>query len=112
MRSREEKIRRAIALLENNLELVGLTGVEDRLQDNIQETLEAVRHAGIRVGAGVVVYWQGGINCNILLSSGKSQEEMHGRILWLQDKERIWLHKSCKDTAFDLEIMSSFTISD
>jgi len=49
LRSREEKIRRAIDILEQNVELVALTGVEDKLQDNIQETLEAVRHAGIKV---------------------------------------------------------------
>ncbi|CAD7931261.1 unnamed protein product, partial [Amoebophrya sp. A25] len=49
MRSREEKIRRAIDLLERDLELVALTGVEDMLTDEVQETLEAIRHAGIKV---------------------------------------------------------------
>ncbi|CAD7940116.1 unnamed protein product [Amoebophrya sp. A120] len=49
MRSREEKIRRAVDVLEQNLDLVALTGVEDMLTEDVQETLEAVRHAGIKI---------------------------------------------------------------
>lgn len=49
MRNREERIRRAVDLLEQKMELIALTGVEDKLQDHVQETLEAVRHAGIKV---------------------------------------------------------------
>lgn len=36
-------------ILENELELLGLTGVEDKLQDDVKPTLEALRNAGIRV---------------------------------------------------------------
>ncbi|SPO36810.1 probable NEO1 - P-type ATPase, a proposed aminophospholipid translocase [Pseudozyma flocculosa] len=35
--------------LENNLELLGLTGVEDKLQDDVKMTLELLRNAGIKV---------------------------------------------------------------
>ncbi|KAJ2662137.1 putative aminophospholipid-translocase [Coemansia sp. RSA 1200] len=35
--------------LENDLELLGLTGVEDRLQDNVRATLELLGNAGIKV---------------------------------------------------------------
>ncbi|XP_055712807.1 phospholipid-transporting ATPase IF-like isoform X3 [Phlebotomus papatasi] len=35
--------------IERNLELLGATAVEDALQDNVRDTLEALRHAGIKV---------------------------------------------------------------
>ena len=35
--------------LEKGLDLLGLTGVEDKLQDNVKETLESLRNAGIKV---------------------------------------------------------------
>ena len=40
MKDREAKARRVIDLLETRLELVALTGVEDLLQENVQETLD------------------------------------------------------------------------
>ncbi|KAF8339278.1 aminophospholipid-transporting P-type ATPase [Amanita rubescens] len=36
-------------LLEHDLELVGLTGVEDKLQDDVKSTLELLRNAGIKI---------------------------------------------------------------
>jgi phospholipid-translocating ATPase len=33
--------------LEHDLELLGLTGVEDKLQDDVKSTLELLRNAGI-----------------------------------------------------------------
>ncbi|XP_055682431.1 phospholipid-transporting ATPase IF isoform X2 [Lutzomyia longipalpis] len=35
--------------IERNLELLGATAVEDALQDNVRDTLEALRYAGIKV---------------------------------------------------------------
>lgn len=35
--------------LEEDMEIVGLTGVEDRLQDNVKQTLESIRNAGIKI---------------------------------------------------------------
>lgn len=35
--------------LENNLELLGVTGVEDRLQANVKSSLELLRNAGIKI---------------------------------------------------------------
>lgn len=35
--------------LERDLELLGLTGVEDKLQDDVKGTLELLRNAGIRI---------------------------------------------------------------
>jgi len=35
--------------LENDLELLGITGVEDKLQDDVSSTLELLRNAGISI---------------------------------------------------------------
>ena len=37
------------ACLEKDLELLGLTGVEDKLQDDVKSTLELLRNAGIKI---------------------------------------------------------------
>ncbi|KAL8439058.1 hypothetical protein Efla_003187 [Eimeria flavescens] len=49
MHQRERRIRREIERLEQDLLLLGLTGVEDKLQQGVPETLDALRHAGIKV---------------------------------------------------------------
>lgn len=38
-----------MSFVQTDLQLVGATAVEDALQDNVKDTLEALRHAGIRV---------------------------------------------------------------
>ncbi|KAJ3415021.1 putative aminophospholipid-translocase [Chytridiales sp. JEL 0842] len=42
-------IRGAIAGLEHDLDLLGLTGVEDKLQDDVKVTLELLRNAGLKI---------------------------------------------------------------
>jgi phospholipid-translocating ATPase len=37
------------SMLENDMELLGLTGVEDKLQEDVKTTLETLRNAGIKV---------------------------------------------------------------
>lgn len=49
MVDRKDKVDGVFALLEHNLELLGITGVEDKLQDNVCESIETIRNAGIRV---------------------------------------------------------------
>ena len=46
---RDASMRTAIEDIECNLELLGLTGVEDKLQDQVRETLATLRNAGVRV---------------------------------------------------------------
>ncbi|CAH8613520.1 unnamed protein product [Heterobilharzia americana] len=46
---RVEKMQSVVATLETDLEVLCLTGVEDRLQDGVRPALEALRNAGIRV---------------------------------------------------------------
>lgn len=41
---------RAYDRIESGLTLLGVTAVEDRLQEDVQETLECLRVAGIKVG--------------------------------------------------------------
>lgn len=46
---REAKTQAAISTLEENLMVVALTGVEDKLQPDVKQTLESIRNAGIKV---------------------------------------------------------------
>ncbi|KAL5807689.1 hypothetical protein ACOSQ3_028380 [Xanthoceras sorbifolium] len=46
---RASKLRQTAALIECNLNLLGATGIEDKLQDGVPEAIEALRQAGIKV---------------------------------------------------------------
>jgi len=46
---RNEKMLEEQCKLEKDLDVVGLTGVEDKLQDKVKQTLESLRNAGIRI---------------------------------------------------------------
>lgn len=52
MEGREEAVREVMYQMEAELTLLGATGVEDLLQEGVQETLESLRVAGIKVGQG------------------------------------------------------------
>ncbi|XP_016518883.1 probable phospholipid-transporting ATPase IF isoform X2 [Poecilia formosa] len=49
LQRREEKLQQAFAHIENHLHLLGATGVEDKLQDKVPETIEVLRRAGIKI---------------------------------------------------------------
>ncbi|XP_059924077.1 phospholipid-transporting ATPase IF isoform X3 [Gadus macrocephalus] len=49
LQHRDERLQEAFDFIEQDLQLLGATGVEDRLQDKVQETIEALRLAGIKV---------------------------------------------------------------
>lgn len=50
LEGRNEAMTTVVAeLLERDLELLGLTGVEDKLQDEVKSTLELLRNAGIKI---------------------------------------------------------------
>jgi phospholipid-translocating ATPase len=49
MIARKEKIQHAISLLETNMEFLCVTGVEDQLQDEVSDTIECLRNAGIKI---------------------------------------------------------------
>ena len=52
MSMREERLQEAYDVIERELELLGATGVEDRLQDGVPDTINALREAGIQVREG------------------------------------------------------------
>ena len=47
--TREEKLKEVYASLETDLQLIGATVVEDRLQDEVPETLQALMKGDIKV---------------------------------------------------------------
>lgn len=47
--NRAEAINSAMATIERDMNVLGLTGVEDKLQDNVKVTLENLRNAGMKV---------------------------------------------------------------
>ncbi|KAG5263969.1 hypothetical protein AALO_G00270670 [Alosa alosa] len=47
--NREELLMDTAVQLETSLTLIGATGIEDRLQENVPETIEALREAGMQV---------------------------------------------------------------
>ena len=46
---RQERIRKVVESLEVNMKFLGITGVEDKLQEDVMHTLENLRGAGIKV---------------------------------------------------------------
>ena len=49
MDNRKEKLRQVISKLENNMEFLCVTGVEDLLQDEVATTIDNLRNAGIKL---------------------------------------------------------------
>lgn len=47
--NRKEAVARVVSELEKDMELLGVTGVEDKLQDNVASTVESLRSAGIQI---------------------------------------------------------------
>lgn len=47
LHDRSTQVAQSLASIEHGLSLLGLTGVEDKLQDQVKSTLETIRHAGI-----------------------------------------------------------------
>lgn len=97
--NREEAVSRCVSLIEKDLELQGITGIEDKLQDGVGETIELLGSAGIKVwmltGDNLETAINIGIATNLLrvyservnLHSGEcSNEEIPVRV-------REWLEK-------------------
>lgn len=49
MQGRDEAVKNCIEELEQDMELLGVTGVEDKLQDEVALTIESLRGAGIQI---------------------------------------------------------------
>ena len=50
VQDRNMKVQSVVESLERDMELLCMTGVEDKLQDGVRPTLEMLRNAGIKVG--------------------------------------------------------------
>lgn len=53
----DKRIRDSYSVVENNLHLVGATGIEDRLQEGVPDTLNSL------ISAGIVVWVLTGNTC-------------------------------------------------
>ena len=49
MDHREEKVQKVVEELEENMEFLCVTGVEDKLQNDVTDTIESLRNAGIQI---------------------------------------------------------------
>lgn len=49
MDNRETKILESLDMLEQDMDLLGITGVEDKLQEDVAVVIESLRNAGIQV---------------------------------------------------------------
>ncbi|XVF84151.1 hypothetical protein PTKIN_Ptkin17bG0002800 [Pterospermum kingtungense] len=83
---RAAKLRQTAALVECNLNLLGATAIEDKLQDGVPEAIEALRQAGIKVwvltGDKQETAISIGLSCKLLtgdmqqiIINGNSEEE-------------------------------------
>ncbi|PUZ46721.1 hypothetical protein GQ55_7G104700 [Panicum hallii var. hallii] len=112
--NRESKIAEACHSLERDLYILGVTAIEDRLQDGVPETIKLLRNAGINVwmltGDKQNTAIQIGLLCNLLTSepnsqllsiSGKTEED----ILRSLDTALLITKNTCetKDLAFVLD---------
>ena len=84
MVDREETIMRVAAEIETDMTLVGSTAIEDRLQDDVEETIISLKEAGIKIwvltGDKLETARNIGFSCNVLAD----EETMH--ILVLDDE--------------------------
>lgn len=55
LEGRDAALAEAYKAVECDLALVGCTGIEDKLQDGVRETLIALREAGIQVWLGLMI---------------------------------------------------------
>ena len=71
--NREKKLAEVGELIEENLNLVGATAIEDRLQDRVPEAINHLRQAGIKVwvltGDKIETAVNIGFSCNLLTNS-------------------------------------------
>jgi phospholipid-translocating ATPase len=49
LKNRHETMRQIMLKLEHDMDLIGITGVEDKLQDEVATTIEALRMGGIKI---------------------------------------------------------------
>ncbi|KAF4090183.1 hypothetical protein AMELA_G00049150 [Ameiurus melas] len=123
--SREELLLESSQRLETNLTLLGATGIVDRLQEDVPETIEALQKAGIKVWVLTGDKQETAINiacaCKLLQATDQlftancdSKEQCEARLLELQQEIRVAKDNRLSD--FDLAMsqddagISGFTL--
>ncbi|KAE9611241.1 hypothetical protein Lal_00038264 [Lupinus albus] len=102
---RTAKLRRTAALVECNLKLLGATAIEDRLQEGVPETIQSLRHAGIKVwvltGDKQETAISIGLSCKLLsadmhqiIINGKSEAECRNLLADAKAKYGVRSHKT------------------
>jgi phospholipid-translocating ATPase len=99
MENRNDKIRDAINLLEKNMEFLCVTGVEDELQEEVYETIENMKNAGIKVwmltGDKVET-----ATCIAISTGLKSKQQ---RITFIRDSDDIfYIKKELEDFRYQI----------
>lgn len=67
---REDKIAQVAEELERDFELIGTTAIEDKLQDDVQDTINFIKEAGIKIwvltGDKIETAINIGLSCELL----------------------------------------------
>ena len=87
MENREEMIAEVDGKIEEELELIGATAIEDKLQDKVADTIQFIKATGIKVW--VLTGDKVETAQNIGLSAGLLDHKMEQHIIQCQDKEEI-----------------------
>ncbi|XP_020248757.1 phospholipid-transporting ATPase 2 [Asparagus officinalis] len=102
---REWKFAEVCQRLEHDLEILGVTAIEDRLQDGVPETIETLRKAGINfwmlTGDKQNTAIQIALSCNFITSEPK------GQLLFINGKTEDEVFRSLERVLLTMRITSS-----
>ncbi|KAI4322704.1 hypothetical protein L6164_022373 [Bauhinia variegata] len=102
---REWRVAEVCQRLEHNLEVLGVTAIEDRLQDGVPETIEALRKAGINfwmlTGDKQNTAIQIALSCNFI------SPEPKGQLLSIDGKTEDEVHRSLERVLLTMRITTS-----
>ncbi|XP_041005255.1 phospholipid-transporting ATPase 2-like isoform X3 [Juglans microcarpa x Juglans regia] len=102
---REWRIAEVCQMLEHDLEILGVTAIEDRLQDGVPETIETLRKAGINfwmlTGDKQNTAIQIALSCNFI------SPEPKGQLLSIDGKTEAEVHRSLERVLLTMRITMS-----
>eukprot|EP01132_Coremiostelium_polycephalum_P003717 gene3717-4630_t len=101
LNKKAEKIDQACELIETDLSLIGATGIEDRLQDQVPETIQALREAGIKVWVltgdkqetAISIATSSSVISNdmeIIILNETKKEELMKRLLHISEQKNLY----------------------
>lgn len=111
MKNRASYLNKVAEDIETNLQILGVTGIEDKLQDGVPESLETLKEAGIKLwiltGDKMETAINIGYSCGLLYNEGRTiqinscvEEEVHKQISNLFDKLSMEHKNVKKNTIF------------